>query len=164
MLKQLQVTPAINLLQNVHLIIFVGIQATGKSTFYVENFFFSHIRISLDLLSSRVREKKFIETCFDTKSQFVVDNTNTTPQSRERYIIKGKEHNYKITGYYFSSKLEGALERNRHRKGERRIPEEGIRAFHNRLILPSYAEGFDELFYVKISDGRFVVDKWKDDR
>jgi len=147
----------------VQVIIFMGIQATGKSTFYKENFFFSHVRISLDLFNSRIRESKFIETCFYTKSQFVVDNTNTLLKERAEYIGKAKEHNYKITGYYFSSKLEDALERNRQRKKELRIPEKGIRAFHNRLVLPSFEEGFDELNYVKIKDGKFVVDHWKDE-
>lgn len=31
-------------------ILFIGIQASGKSTFYKERFFNSHLRISLDLL------------------------------------------------------------------------------------------------------------------
>ena len=37
-------------------IIFVGIQGSGKSTFYKENFFKTHVRINLDMLKSRNRE------------------------------------------------------------------------------------------------------------
>jgi len=36
-------------------IIFIGIQATGKSTFYKDNFFKTHIRINLDMLKTRKR-------------------------------------------------------------------------------------------------------------
>ncbi|MBN1315005.1 MAG: hypothetical protein JXA42_06040 [Anaerolineales bacterium] len=34
-------------------VIFIGIQATGKSTFFKERFFNTHVRISLDLLKTR---------------------------------------------------------------------------------------------------------------
>jgi hypothetical protein len=35
------------------LVLFCGIQATGKSTFYQQRFFHSHVRRSLDLLRPR---------------------------------------------------------------------------------------------------------------
>ena len=44
-------------------IVFVGIQASGKSTFYRERFFATHVRISLDLLRTRHREGRFLQTC-----------------------------------------------------------------------------------------------------
>ena len=39
------------------LIIFIGLQAAGKSTFYKKNFSDIHIRINLDMLRTRHREK-----------------------------------------------------------------------------------------------------------
>ncbi|MEL6944740.1 MAG: ATP-binding protein, partial [Bacteroidota bacterium] len=33
-------------------ILFIGIQASGKSTFYKERFFNTHVRISMDLLNT----------------------------------------------------------------------------------------------------------------
>ena len=36
-------------------VVFTGIQASGKSTFYRERFFHTHLRISLDLLKTRGR-------------------------------------------------------------------------------------------------------------
>jgi predicted kinase len=38
-------------------VIFVGIQASGKSTFYCQRFFATHMRISLDMLRTRRRER-----------------------------------------------------------------------------------------------------------
>jgi len=40
------------------IIIFIGIPASGKSSFYKELFFNSHIRISMDLLNTRNKEGK----------------------------------------------------------------------------------------------------------
>jgi len=34
-------------------VIFVGLQAAGKSTFYRERFFDTHVRINLDMLRTR---------------------------------------------------------------------------------------------------------------
>ncbi|MEN3294973.1 MAG: hypothetical protein V7642_4226, partial [Burkholderiales bacterium] len=38
------------------MLLFIGIQASGKSTFYKERFFDTHVRISMDLLRTRNRE------------------------------------------------------------------------------------------------------------
>ncbi len=67
-------------------VIFCGIQATGKTTFYKEKFFKTHIHLSLDLLKTRNRENKFIGTCIETQQRFVVDNTNPTKEKRAKYI------------------------------------------------------------------------------
>jgi predicted kinase len=47
-------------------IIFIGLQASGKSTFYKENFFNSHLRISNDLLKTKNRESRLIDFCIET--------------------------------------------------------------------------------------------------
>ncbi|WP_373542823.1 hypothetical protein [Chamaesiphon sp.] len=44
------------------------------------------------------------------------------------------------------------------------IPDKGIAGTANRLELPSYAEGFDELYYVKLLPAmQFVVEQWQDE-
>lgn len=142
------------------MIILCGIQATGKSTFYKENFFNSHIRISLDLLNTRNKETLFIDTCLDIQQPFVVDNTNPTRNDREKYIRKAKDKNFKITGYYFQSKLADALLRNSHRSEKENIPEIGIKGTAGRLEIPNYDEGFDQLYYVSIENNRFIIKEW----
>ena len=71
-------------------IIFCGIQASGKTTFYKENFFKTHVRISLDLLNTRRKEDIFLRTCLQTQQRFVIDNTNPTKKERLPYIEKAK--------------------------------------------------------------------------
>lgn len=142
-------------------IIFVGIQASGKSTFYSQRFFHTHIRINLDLLKTRHREKRLIETCFEIGQPFVVDNTNPTPGERERYIVPAKNQRFHITGYYFESKIADSIQRNQNRKPEQQVSEKGIRGTHARLIIPKYAEGFDDLYYVRLlPEGEFALEEW----
>lgn len=141
-------------------IIFCGIQASGKTTFFKENFFKTHVHISLDLLKTRHREDKFLEVCFQTQQRFVVDNTNPTKVEREKYISKARAHKYKVTGYYFQSKLTESLERNNKRKGKENISEIGVKATFKKLEVPDLAEGFDELYYVEIGNDGFTIKEW----
>ncbi|WP_426060248.1 AAA family ATPase [Hymenobacter sp. B1770] len=143
-------------------VIFCGIQATGKSTFYKQRFFNSHIRISLDLLRTRNREQRLLALCLDTQARFVVDNTNPSAAERARYIGPAKQLGYRIVGYFFHSVAQEALIRNQSRPLPEQVPDRGIFGTRARLELPEYAEGFDELYYVRIGpDGTFVVETWK---
>ncbi len=144
-------------------IIFIGIQATGKSTFYKTHFFNSHVRISMDLLNTRNKESKFLETCFATQSQFVVDNTNPTSEGRKKYIELAKAKKYKVIGYYFHSSLEKALDRNNARGGKERIPSIGIRGCYSKMELPNLNEGYDKLYYVKSENMGFQIEDWRDE-
>jgi predicted kinase len=141
-------------------IIFCGIQATGKTTFFKEHFFKTHIRLSLDQLKTRNREQKFFNLCIETQQPFVIDNTNPTKLDREKYILRAKERGFKIIGYYFQSKVSDALERNSKRQGKENIPNVGIKGTFNKLEIPKFEEGFDELFYVEILNDGFVIKEW----
>lgn len=136
-------------------IIFTGIQASGKSTYYWKNFFNSHMRISLDLLNTRNKENHFLDLCIDLHQRVVVDNTNPTIEDRRKYITKFKKANYKITGYYFDSEIEAALLRNSMRMGKSKIPEVGVRSTYKKLQTPSFKEGFDQLYHVCIRNNGF---------
>ncbi len=145
-------------------IIFMGIQATGKSTFYKENFFKTHIRINLDMLKTRNREDILLEACVKAKQPFVVDNTNPTVVDRKKYIDIAKASEFKVVGYYFQSNIDEAVLRNKKRAGKELIPLAGIRSTHAKLHLPDRAEGFDELYYVGIDkENKFVVEEWKNE-
>ena len=145
-------------------VIFIGVQAAGKSTFFKEHFFDTHVRINLDMLKSRQREKMLLDACLQSQQSFVVDNTNPTVEDRKRYIIPAKEANFDIIGYYFKSSINAALQRNQPRAGKQRIPEVGIRSTFHKLQLPTLAEGFDQLYTVRVDpDGLFRVDEWQDE-
>jgi len=148
----------------VEAVIFVGIQASGKSSFYRERFFYSHLRINLDMLRTRYRERILLRACLEAKQPFVVDNTNPSIEERARYIEIARSGGFRLVGYYFRSSPKEALTRNARRTGKARIPEKGILGTHKRLRVPRLEEGFDELYYVRIDGtGHFVVEEWSDE-
>lgn len=144
-------------------VIFCGIPGSGKSTFYKERFFRTHLRISMDLLNTRNKESQFLQTCLQTQQRFVVDNTNPEAADRRRYIDLARQHKFSVTGFYFQSKLEDALRRNSGRSGKELVSGAGIRSVYSRLQVPEIGEGFDQLFYVEIAADGFAVKNWKDE-
>ncbi len=139
-------------------VILIGIQAVGKSTFYYQRFRDTHIRINLDMLKTRHREQILVDACLAAKQPFVVDNTNATVAERARYIAPAKAARFRVVGYYFQSKLQDAVQRNRQRATSKVIPEIGMAATYKRLEPPSLAEGFDHVYAVTISEsGEFTV-------
>ena len=67
-------------------ILLIGLQGSGKSTFYRERFFATHVRINLDMLRTRRREILLLDACLAGGTPFVVDNTNPTLAARARYL------------------------------------------------------------------------------
>jgi predicted kinase len=135
----------------VEAVIFVGLQGAGKSTFYQARFSATHLRINLDLLRTRHRERRFLQTCVETGQPFVVDNTNPTRAERQVYLRAAKEAGFRVVGYYFQSRVEDCQRRNEQRPAARQVPRRGILGTAGRMELPSLAEGFDELYYVRSS-------------
>ena len=139
-------------------VLFVGIQGAGKSTFYQQRFFDTHIRISLDMLRTRYREQVFLHACILGKQPFVVDNTNVLASERERYITPAKEAGFRIVGYYFPVPVRHAIGRNQKREGKKKIPVQGILGTQKRLQPPRREEGFDGLYCVTVTEtNEFVV-------
>lgn len=139
-------------------IIFIGIQASGKTTFY-NQFFCGLKHINLDTIHTRSREKTKIEACHAKGLSYVIDNTNPRKTDRARYISAAKQYGYKIIGYYFRSSVKESAERNAQR--ENAVPRLAIAGTAAKLELPDYEEGFDELFYVSIKAN--VTEKTKND-
>jgi predicted kinase len=145
-------------------VILIGIQASGKSTFYRDRFFDTHVRINLDMLKTRHREKCLLNACLAAKQPFVVDNTNPAPEDRRRYIEPAKAAGFTVIGYYLQSKLDGCKDRNEKRATGQVVPLKAMLGTAGRLELPSLEEGFDKLYYVTVDgDGGFVVEEWKDE-
>ena len=145
---------------NMEAVIFIGIQATGKSSFYKSHLFNTHVRISRDMLKTNNREKLLIRACLEGLQSYVIDKINHTVKARERYIKDAKDNNFRVTGYYFQSKIYEAINRNNNREGKERVPEAAIKGTYNDLELPQLSEGFDTIYYVRIDDGKFIIEEW----
>jgi predicted kinase len=66
-------------------VILIGIQGSGKSTFFEEKFADTHVRINLDMLRTKNREKVLLEACLDAKIKFVIDKVNASREERASY-------------------------------------------------------------------------------
>jgi predicted kinase len=145
-------------------VIFIGVQATGKSTFFKERFADTHVRINLDMLKTRHREKLILEACLQAGQSFVIDNTNPTVADRQRYIVPARAAQFEVIGYYFRSELTTLLKRNQQRIDKPSIPVAGVQGAYRKLQVSSQSEGFNQLFYVKIDpQGVFLVEELIDE-
>lgn len=144
------------------LVIMMGIQGSGKSTFYHNFLTKKFVRVNLDTLKTRNQEKLLIEDCIKQGKSFAVDNTNPTKADRGRYIPSAKASGYKVIGYFMESKLKDCIERNNLRQGKEKIPSIAIAATSNKLQLPSFDEGFDELYFVKNDGKTMTVSEWRE--
>ena len=144
------------------LILFTGLQASGKSTFYRVHCASTFEHISMDLLehnkNPRKRQMVLIETALQAQQSVVVDNTNPTVEDRLPLIQLGRQYGAKITGYYFDSNVRRCIERNKQREGKAKVPDVAIYATAKKMVRPAHSEGFDMLYEVSIGEnGAFIV-------
>lgn len=145
-------------------VIFTGLQASGKSSFYRAHFFATHLRVNLDMLRTRHREALLLRCCLAMRQPFVVDNTNPTVAERARYIAPAREAGFRVVGYYFRAEARDCVGRNARRPERERVPPQAIYGTRKRLQPPAPAEeGFDALYIVRLApDGGFAVAEWPD--
>lgn len=144
-----------------HALIFIGLQASGKSSYYKEAFFTSHVRINLDMLRTRERERILFEACINARQPLVIDNTNPALADRQRYIPRLQAAGFEISAYYFRSHFATCLQRNNSRQGREKIPEKGLKATLNKLQHPDFNEGFQHIYYVNLTPHGYQVRPWK---
>ena len=142
-------------------VVFWGIRAAGKTTFYRERFFDTHVRISLDLLRTRRRERLLLAACLEAGQPFVVDNTNPTAAERARYVVPALAAGFRVVGYFFDADPRAAFERNRLRAGRAAVPAAGLFGTQKRLEVPALAEGFGRVDRVELVEpAGFRVTAW----
>jgi predicted kinase len=132
------------------LVIFVGLQASGKSTLYRQRFFTTHVRINLDMLKTRHRERTLLQACVAMQQHCVVDNTNVLRAERAVYITAARPARFRVVGYFFEPDIQACIARNEQRTGREHIPVKGILSAAKRMQPPRYDEGFDALYHVRI--------------
>jgi predicted kinase len=144
------------------MIILIGLQASGKSTFYRTHFAATHEHVSKDLLresknkNKKQKQAELIERAFQEQRSVVVDNTNATILDRLPLIDLGRRYGAKIIGYYFQPDVLSSRKRNIQRTGKAQVPDVAIFITAHKFTPPSYAEGFDTLYYVRIAEDSTV--------
>lgn len=140
------------------LVILMGLQGAGKSTFYRTRLAETHIHISKDNFRNASnrdrRQRQLIEEALGQGRSAVIDNTNPSPIEREPLIALGRNFGATIIGYYLESTVSECLARNSQRVGLARVPDVALYITANRLRPPNYSEGFDTLYVVKTGSNR----------
>jgi predicted kinase len=145
-------------------VIFVGLPAAGKTTFYHHRFQGTHRHISKDHWPNTVRKEsrqaELLRSTLRAGESVVVDNTNPALTDRAAVIAIARELGARVVGYYFTATTREAVGRNRGREGKARVPDVAIFTKAKRMTPPTLAEGFDELYRVSIGKGdEFVVEQ-----
>jgi predicted kinase len=138
------------------LAILVGLQASGKSTFFARHLAPTHLHVSKDHWPNArrraERQRRVVAEALAAGRAVAVDNTNPSVEERAALIGPAREAGAAVVGYWFPPDLDASLRRNAGREGRARVPDVGLFATAARLRPPTYDEGFDELHEV-VFDG-----------
>ncbi|HEX8410522.1 MAG TPA: AAA family ATPase [Thermoanaerobaculia bacterium] len=131
------------------LLIFVGLQAAGKSTYYRNHLAATHVHVSKDLMPNvrdkDARQQRMIVEALSAGRSVAVDNTNPTPVSRAPLIEIGHRLGARVVAVFFETVIKDAVARNRLREGKARVPDVAIYVAAKKLVMPALEEGFDEV-------------------
>ncbi len=140
-------------------ILFIGLQGAGKSTFYQTQFALTHVYVSKDALhrsktmNKAPKQYMLVDEALRAGRSVVIDNTNPTKEDREPLISLGHHYKATVIGYYFDAPVNECLARNRERVGKARVPDKVIYITAKRMELPAFEEGFDVLWRVHTKEG-----------
>ena len=73
------------------MVVMMGIQGSGKSTFYQKYLKDDYVRINLDTLKTRHREQLLIQNCINHGRNIAIDHTNPTKADRQDYFLWRQE-------------------------------------------------------------------------
>ena len=126
-------------------IIFIGLQGSGKTTYFTKHFAATHTHVSRDIQSTAEHEMALVRECLRLGTPFVLDDTNATRAVRAPYIREAKAAGFSVLSYFFDTPVRTAIGRNNHRKDKKPIPVPAILRTAKRLEPPSVDEGIDEI-------------------
>jgi predicted kinase len=148
-------------------VILIGLQGSGKSTFRRTRFDETYEVVSKDLFRNNRRpsrrQRQLIEAALVAGRSIVVDNTNLTRKIRAELIEQARSHDALVSGYYLSCNVSRSLERNAQRRGKNRVSSIAILSMAKTFERPSVEEGFDRLYFVENHDADgFVIHEFID--
>lgn len=141
-------------------VVFVGLQASGKSSCYRCCFAATHDHISKDAWPNarhrQRRQLRLIDEALAAGRSVVVDNTNPAPEDRRPLVAAARARGAAAVAVWFPASVGECLARNRRRQGRVRVPEVAILATAKRLHPPTVAEGSDQMQVAHMTAARTV--------
>lgn len=142
--------------------ILIGLQASGKTTFYRQRLAGTHLHVSKDAMRNarnrQGRQMRLIDGALADRRSVAVDNTNPSLDEWRPIIDAARRRDARVIGYWFAPDLGASLRRNATR-GANAVPHVGVYATRKRLRRPSLADGFDALYAVRFDGtGGFTIE------
>lgn len=130
-------------------VVMVGLQGCGKSTWVKEHLAGTHVVVSKDLWPNArhkdLRQQRAIGDALDAGLDVAVDNTNPTPLERRAIIEVARRQDARVRAVYVDTPLSQCVARNAGRSGRAAVPVAGILGTSRRLVPPTPGEGFDSV-------------------
>ena len=131
------------------LVVFSGLQASGKTTYYRSHLSATHLHVSKDLMTNTrdrdARQLREIGRALAEGKSVVVDNTNAPPAVRAPLIVLGRAYGARVVAYYFETTVKDSVARKRLRERKAHVPYVALFVTAKKMVPPTLAEGFDEV-------------------
>ena len=137
------------------LVVMVGLQGSGKSTWVMGNLAGTHAVVSKDhwprARAREARQRRVVAELLAEGRRVVVDNTNPSPAERVPLVAAARTAGVPVRAVWVDTPWQTCLQRNAARDERTRVPLPGFHATRTRLIPPAAEEGFDRIDVVRPS-------------
>jgi predicted kinase len=135
------------------LVVMVGLQGSGKSTWVARYLAGTHTVVSKDHWpNARRREarlQRLVAELLAAGAAVVVDNTDPAPADRAPLVAAARLAGVPVRAVWIDTPTDVCLRRNDAREGRARVPIQGLLATRARLVPPTTDEGFDRVDVVR---------------
>jgi predicted kinase len=131
------------------LVVMVGLQGCGKSTWVREHLAGTHAVVSKDHWPNarrrEARQRRVVAELLAEGRSVVVDNTNPAPEDRAPLVAAARAAGVPVRAVWLDTPVPVCAARNDAREGRARVPPAGLYGTAARFVPPTAEEGFDRV-------------------
>lgn len=131
------------------MIVMVGFPASGKSSYVQEHYKNSHVRVNLDTIKKRDKERTILTAILSTGVNVVIDNTNLTIEHRKRYTDMAKDYGYSVTALCIDVPAAECISIDNKRHKSEKVGTRWINALVRSYELVNEYEDFEDVIVIK---------------